>query len=74
METTTINFQSQFAALSNQALIEKFNQETDKQGWTSSRAIYLTTLINELNNRDIDISSIYDGITINLNHKLPIVL
>lgn len=74
METTTIYFQSQFAALSDQALIETFNQETDKQGWTNSRAIYVTTLINELKNRGIDISSIYDGITINLNHKLPIVL
>lgn len=74
METTTINFQSQFAVLSDQALIEKFNQETDKQGWTNSRAIFLKTLINELKNRGIDISSIYDGITINLNHKLPIAL
>lgn len=74
METTRINFQSQFAALSNQALIEMYNQETDKKGWTSSRAIYLTTLINELKHLGIDISAIYDGITIHLNHKLPIAL
>lgn len=63
-------FARQFANLSTQELINHFNSQVRNRGWTSMRAYHDQALIEELQRRGIDVSSVYDGTTIRFDHTL----
>ena len=63
-------FARQFANESPQELIDTFNSQVGNRGWTSGRAYHDHALIEELQRRGVDVSSVYDGKTIRFDHTL----
>lgn len=63
-------YAARFAAASNQSLVESFNKEVGVTGWTSMRASFIATLIDEFQNRGIDISAVNDSRSTDLNHHV----
>lgn len=64
------DFAARFAAASTQSLVEEFNRQVGSNAWTSARAVHDQALIAELQGRGIDISGIYDGHSIDFNHRI----
>ena len=63
-------YAARFAAASNQSLVESFNREVGNTGWTSVRASHIAALIDEFQNRGIDISAVFDGRSTDFNHHV----
>ena len=63
---------ARFAAASTQSLVEEFNHQVGSNAWTSARAVHDQTLIAELQGRGIDITSIYDGNSIDFTKHVRI--
>jgi len=63
-------FARQFANKSTQELINTFNSQVGNRGWTNARAFHDQALIEELQRRNVDVSSVYDGKTIRFDHTL----
>ena len=51
-------------------LVQYFNNEVASRAWTSQRAAFDAALIDALIYKDIDVSVIYDGKSINFKHKV----
>lgn len=51
-------WEAQFDALSNEELIDTFNQETSKPGWVGARGIYQFSLIYEMLKRGWEVSNL----------------
>jgi len=64
---TVPEFAARFAAASTQSFVEEFNRQVGSSAWTSARAVHDQALIAELQGRGIDISSIYDGRSIDFS-------
>ncbi len=60
-------YTARFAAASIQYLINEFNRQVGHNAWTSARAIHDQALIAEMQYRGIDVSSVFDGQTINFS-------
>ncbi len=65
-------FARQFANLSTQELINHFNSQVGNRGWTSMRAYHDQALIEELQRRQVDVSSVYVGETIKFDSTITI--
>ena len=63
-------YAARFAAASSQILVESFNKEVGNTGWTSMRANYIATLIDEFQNRGIDVSAVNVGPSTDFNHHV----
>lgn len=50
-------WKTNFHSLSDEELIEAFNQETQKQGWTSTRTYFLKLCISEMLERKWNLNS-----------------
>lgn len=75
MSTTSLNkyyqeYAARFAAATNQSLVESFNKEVGGPGWTSMRASFIAALIDEFQDRGIDISAVYDGYSTDIKHHV----
>jgi hypothetical protein len=66
------NIKSGVRKENTETLIADFNSLVGKIYWGSARAVHDTALIDELINRDIDVSAIYDGISISFKHKIAL--
>ena len=64
------DFAARFAAASTQSLVEEFNRQVGSNAWTSARAVHDQILIAELQSRGIDISTIYDGSSIDFSRQV----
>lgn len=62
------DFAARFAAGTLTSLVESFNSQVGKRGFNSARAAYDQALIDELVRRGIDVSAVFDGITISFAH------
>ena len=51
-------WKEKLSKLSNTELIERFNQEIPKKGWTSSRGLWLSLCISEMKNRNWNVEAI----------------
>ena len=51
-------WKEKLSKLSNTELIERFNQEIPKNGWTSSRGLWLSLCISEMKNRNWNVEAI----------------
>jgi len=63
-------FAERFAAASIQSLLNSFNSEVGHYAWHYSRSLYDAALIDEFIRRGIDVSTIYDGETIDFSHPI----
>ncbi len=62
MDNTLYNqFAESFAASPLSSLIDSFNSQVGKRGWTSTRAYHNAALIDELIRRGIDVSAVHNG-------------
>lgn len=59
-----------FAQATLITLVDYFNLQIGNRGFNSQRAAFDTALIDELIHRGIDVSSIYDGKTIQFSHPI----
>jgi len=59
-EAQKAQWQASLAILSDAALIEQLNREVGNPGWTSSRAVYLECLSNELRKRPFNSDVLFD--------------
>lgn len=70
--SATNPFAAQFAANPLTTLIESFNNQVGSRAWSSQRALHDAALITELQRRGIDVSSVYDGTSINFAHHVEL--
>lgn len=54
------------------ALISEFNSLVGSKAWTSIRGLHDSVLIDTLIAKGIDVSSIYDGVTISFARKIKL--
>ena len=57
-------------SLSTEALVEQFNALIGKRCWASARAAHDAALIDTLIDRGVDVSAVYDGVTISFKRKI----
>ena len=65
-------FTESMAKMSVEALIEEFNKQVGSRAWTSIRAIHDRVLIDTLIAKGVDVSVIYDGVTISFARKIKL--
>ena len=51
-------------------LVEYFNREVGTHAWTSERAAFDAALIDALINKGVNVSAVYDGISISFKRKI----
>ena len=54
------------------ALISEFNRQVGSNAWTSIRGVHDSVLIDTLIAKGIDVSAIYDGVTISFARKIAL--
>ena len=64
--------QESMAARSVESLIEEFNQQVGKRSWTSIRGLHDSVLVDTLVAKGIDMSPVYDGVTISFEHRISL--
>jgi len=65
-----LKFALQFADVDIAGLVSSFNCEVRNNGWVGMRAYHDHALIDEFIRRGIDLSCIYDGKSIDINHHV----
>lgn len=65
-------FTESMAKMSAEALIEEFNKQVGSRAWTSIRAIHDRVLIDTLIAKGVDVSAVYDGVTISFKRKIAL--
>ena len=60
------------AKQSVESLIDEFNQQVGSRAWTSIRGLHDSVLIDTLIAQGIDVSAIYDGVSISFNRKVKL--
>ena len=66
------SIKNSIAKMSVESLIEEFNALVGKRYWTSARAVHDVSLIESLIRRGIDVSAIYDGLSISFSHAIAL--
>lgn len=59
-------------SLSTEALVEQFNALIGKRCWASARAAHDAALIDTLIAKGVDVSAVYDGVTISFERKISL--
>ena len=62
--------QKEMANRSVESLVEEFNQQVGNTGWTSIRGVHDSVLIDTLVTKGVDVSAVYDGVTISFERKI----
>ena len=65
-----IKFALRFADMQIPELVAVFNTNVQNKGWSSMRAYHDQALIDEFNNRGIDISAVSDGKNVSFGHHV----
>ena len=60
------------AKMSVEALVGEFNRQVGLNGWTSARAVHNVTMIKTFIKKGVDVSAIYDGVTISFARKIAL--
>jgi len=66
------DLQKKMANRSVEALVEEFNQQVGNTGWTSIRGLHDSVLIDTLIATGVDVSAVYDGVTISFKRKITL--
>jgi trehalose-6-phosphate synthase len=62
----------EMANRSVESLVEEFNQQVGNTGWTSIRGLHDSVLIDTLIAKGVDVSAVYDGVTISFKRKIKL--
>ena len=73
MENLKNEFISLFRELTDNELIERFNQSVGISAWNTARRCYVKTLFNELQYRNFDCTTVERGNTFSLQHQVTLV-
>ena len=65
-------FTESMAKMSAEALIKEFNKQVGSRAWTSIRAIHDRVLIDTLIAKGVDVSAVFDGVTISFKRKIAL--
>lgn len=57
---------------SAESLIAEFNQQVGSRAWTSIRGLHDSVLVDTLITKGIDMSAVYDGVTISFDKKIKL--
>ena len=60
------------AKKSVESLIREFNRQVGRRAWTSIRGLHDSVLIDTLIEKSIDVSAVYDGVTISFARKIKL--
>ena len=60
------------AKRSVESLVEEFNQQVGRRIWTSIRGVHDSILIDTLIAKGVDVSAVYDGVTISFSKKIKL--
>ena len=66
------NLQADMASRSVKSLVAEFNQQVGSHAWTSIRGLHDSVLIDTLIAKGVDVSAIYDGVTISFSKKVKL--
>ena len=58
------------AKRSVESLVKEFNRQVGRRSWTSIRGLHDSVLIDTLIEKGVDVSAIYDGVTISFAKKI----
>ena len=58
------------AKRSVESLVKEFNRQVGSRAWTSIRGLHDSVLIDTLIEKGVDVSAIYDGVTISFARKV----
>lgn len=64
--------QEKMASRSIESLVEEFNQQVGRRSWTSIRGLHGSVLIDTLIAKGVDVSAVYDGVTISFKRKIKL--
>lgn len=62
----------EMASRSVEELVEEFNQQVGRRSWTSIRGLHDSVLIDTLIAKGVDVSAVYDGVTISFKRKITL--
>lgn len=62
----------EMASRSIESLVEEFNQQVGRRSWTSIRGLHDSVLIDTLIAKGVDVSAVYDGVTISFKRKIKL--
>lgn len=65
-------FTESMAKMSVEALIDEFNEQVGSRAWTSIRGLHDSVLIDTLIAKGVDVSAVYDGVTISFKRKIAL--
>lgn len=60
------------AKRSVESLVEEFNKQVGSRAWTSIRGLHDSVLIDTLIAKGVDVSAVYDGVTISFERKIKL--
>ena len=66
------DLQKEMANRSVEELVEEFNQQVGRRSWTSIRGLHDSVLIDTLIAKGVDVSAVYDGVTISFKRKIKL--
>lgn len=66
------NLQKEMAGRSVESLVEEFNQQVGNTGWTSTRGVHDSVLIDTFIAKGIDVSAVYDGVDISFKRHVAL--
>ena len=66
------NLQEEMANKSVEALVEEFNKQVGSRAWTSIRGLHDSVLVDTLIAKGVDISAVYDGVTVSFARKIKL--
>ena len=64
------DLQARMAKMSVKALVADFNKQVGRRSWTSIRGVHDSILIDTLIDKGVDVSAVYDGVTISFAKKI----
>lgn len=60
------------AKKSVESLVAEFNKQVGSRAWTSIRGLHDSVLIDTLIAKGVDVSAVYDGVTISFERKIKL--
>lgn len=60
------------AKRSVESLVAEFNKQVGSRAWTSIRGLHDSVLIDTLIAKGVDVSAVYDGVTISFKRKIKL--
>lgn len=64
--------QESMEKMSVESLVDEFNKQVGSRAWTSIRGLHDSVLIDTLIAKGVDVSAVYDGVTISFKRKIKL--